>query len=217
MRTLVVAIASGCSFTVNVGANDAPVPADAEPTDGARDVPTTIDATPAAFAMTGQRWLLPCTSLVSDSYACSCGGPQIQSVQLTGSASEHWMVTVRIRGAMEAIGYTGGAANSDGWVVGGAPSDTVNNYYEMAVTSPPQNYFLNNGVPAAHSYSYDYTASFPVDGDATIVFEANGQDGLQWANDDADQQPITFSGVTTNPQPYDGQFAQLDVLSVEPR
>jgi hypothetical protein len=63
----------------------------------------------------------------------------------------------------------------------------------------------------------DYMASFLVDGGATAAFFSSGQDTLQWGNYDSSGNPITFAGVTTNPDPYDGQFAQLDVISAVPQ
>jgi hypothetical protein len=85
----------------------------------------------------------------------------------------------------------------------------------MDVSAPAQHYYLNNGVPGCNcSRRFDYTVQFPIDGNATVTFTATGQDALQWANFDATHTPITFGGVTTTPDPYLGQFAQLDVITV---
>ena len=132
-------------------------------------------------------------------------------------SSERWLVTVHIRGAMEAMGYGGGMQVPTAWYAGGQPSDLGNNYYKLTISSPPQTFWLNPGVPTGQrSFRYDYTATLLVDGGAIATFSTSGQDGLQWANYDG-TGPITFAGVTTTPNPYDGQFAQLDVMTAIPQ
>jgi hypothetical protein len=158
------------------------------------------DAPYAPFALAGQRWLLPCLDDLG-SYNCHVPPPQIQMVTLAGAASQHFMVTARIRGAMEEITYTGGGGSA-GWYVGGGTNDGADNKYEMDVSAPAQHYYLNNGAPGCNcSRAFDYTLQFPIDGNATVVFTATGQDTLQWANYDASRVPITFAGVTTTPDP----------------
>jgi hypothetical protein len=146
-------------------------------------------------------------------------GAQDDTVVVAGTATDRWMVTARIRGVMEAITYAGGTNGSAGWNANGTPGDGADNYYELSVSAPVQHFYLNGGTPTAYeSFVYDYTASFEVDGGATITYESNGQDGLQWGNygPAPDHTPWTISGVTTTPSPYDGQFAQLDVVSAVP-
>jgi hypothetical protein len=182
------------------------------PADVAIDVPP--DAPPPPFAMAGQRWLLPCLNN-DGNYNCNCAdGPQTQTVTIAGT--QRWMVTVRVRGVMEAITYNGGTAGADGWYAGGAPGDANDNVYELDVSAPAQHYYLNRGTPTAQqSFVYDEMATFEVDGGATVTFIADGQDQLQWGNygPGPAHTPWTIAGVTTTPDPYDGQFAQLDVIS----
>lgn len=207
---LAVVLASACGF--------GPVPSSAPGTGDAGDdalvdgPPDAIDLT-APNVLAGQRWLLPCTNNLGN-HNCNCVAPQMQTATVPGDGTKHYMVTVRIRGAMEQITYTGGSGVG-GWYIGGFTADTADNIYRMDVSSPPQHYFLNNGVAGCTcSMRYDYTASFPIDGGAAVTFTATGQDTLQWGNYDSSFTPITFSGITTTPDPYDGQFAQLDVVMV---
>ena len=204
---------AACKFST---AYESAEPGDAEPIDAdAATVGSEPDAPVMPFAMAGQRWHLPCSNNLGNRN-CNCAtGPQIETVVLAGKATERWVVTVRIRGIMEAITYTGGIAGLQGWYLGGAKGDTANNYYRMVVSSPAATYWINRGTPTGQrSFVYDYMASLAVDGNATIMFESNGQDGLQWGNYDAAGAPQTIANVPTNPSPYDGQFAQLDVVSV---
>jgi len=166
--------------------------------------------------MAGARWLLPCTTGDLGDFNCNCAGsPIVQQVTLTGRSSDHWMVAIHVRGVMEALAYGNGAATATGWYIGGDTNgDNADNLYELAISSPAAHYYLNNGTPTAQqSFAYDETENIVVDGDATITFTANGQDGLQWGNDDPTHRPFVISGITSPAQPYDGQFAVLDVLS----
>jgi len=211
-----VLFSAACGFREGHAPGDgAPVVADVR-ADAAIDVP--VDAQAAPFAMSGQHWHLPCTSADLGNYNCYCAtGPQDETVTIGGTSSQRWAVTVHIRGVMEAIGYSGGAAGNSGWYVGGVPGDGADNYYELSVSLPAQHYYLNRGTPTGQqSFLYDYMATFEVDGTATITYEANGQDGLQWGNYDPSHTPWTIAGVTTTPSPYVGQFAQLDVMSAVP-
>ena len=207
-------LAAACAFREGRAPSDS---ARADATfDATFDAP--LDAPAAPFAMSGQHWHLPCTTGNLGNYNCNCAsGPQDEAVVIAGSG--RWSVTVRIRGVMEAIGYSGGTAGTSGWYVGGVPGDGADNYYKLTVSlpAPAQHYYINRGTPTGQqSFLYDFMATFEVDGGATITYEANGQDGLQWGNYGPSHMPWTITGVTTTPSPYDGQFAQLDVLSATP-
>ena len=171
-------------------------------------------AVPAPFVMAGQKWHLPCSNNLGNRN-CNCAtGPQIETVMLAGNANERWTVVVRIRGIMEAMTYSGGIAGPQGWYVNGTKGDTANNYYRLVVSSPAATYWINRGTPTGQrSFVYDYMANLTVDGNAVITYESNGQDGIQWGNYDATGAAQTIANVPTNPSPYDGQFAQLDVVS----
>ena len=206
---LALVLACACGF------RPAPSPVSSDAShDVAIDTPVDADAS-APGVLAGQRWLLPCTSGNLGNHNCSCAAPQTQMVTVPGDGSQHYTVTIRIRGAMEQITYANGNGGA-GWYVGGSTSDTGDNIYSMHVSSPAQTYYLNNGTPGCTcSTRYDYMATFPLDGGATVTVLATGQDTLQWGNYDSTFTPITFAGVTTTPSPYDGQFAQLDVVAVE--
>ncbi len=200
---------AGCSFTPGLLVRDA------TPTE---DVAPAIDAAPdaplaAPFALTGAWWLLPCQNDLGNNN-CNCPPPTTTTVTLGGMASTRWTVTVRIRGVMEAIGYNGGSAGTGGWYEGGNANDASNNIYRLDVSSPARRFWINRGTPTGmRSFLYDYEESFQIDGGATVTFYASGQDTLQWGNYDANDQPLTIAGLTEIMQPYDGQFAHLEVVS----
>jgi hypothetical protein len=209
---VLVLATSGCAFHARAagGGGDAAVDAAADPAaDAEADA-----APPAPTAMNGQHWLIPCL-VDKGNQNCTCSTmPGMETVTIPGT--QHWNVTVRIRGVMEGFTYQQGMPTvGSGWYVGGnGTNDGGDNIYELTISSPPQHYFLNQG-PTGHNYSvaYDYMANVMVDGGATVTFYSSGQDGLQWANYDQNSQHIQFAGVTTVPDPYNGQFAQLDVIN----
>lgn len=188
------------------------------PTDDSDDSDDSPMTEPAPFVMSGARWLLPCTPGTNgdpNPTACRCSNAVNQTINITGTG--RWLVTVRVRGVMERMRYTGGVAMGS-WYVGGGPSDTGNNVYELRTTSPDQRYFLNhNGNPAQnHSWTFDYMATFEVDGGATVTFRASGQDGIQWEGVDSSDNSISIQEIEDPPQPFNGQFAVLEVTAAEP-
>ncbi|HUS29080.1 MAG TPA: hypothetical protein VMZ53_11235 [Kofleriaceae bacterium] len=167
------------------------------------------------FMLTGANWLLPCvTNGMPYQTACTCsGGIVTQAKSVGGMAGERWHVTVRIRGVMEQMTYSGGTpTGSTGWYTGGTYGGG-NNYYGFTVSAPASTYFLNNG-PAAqtNSWPFDYQVTFDVYAGADVTFYAAGQDGVMWEGVTAGDQPISVAGVTDPAQPYNGQWARMDVI-----
>lgn len=186
-------------------------PSDGVSLDGAAPTPDAAP-TPAPFALTGHRWQLACLDNLGN-FNCHCPVPQTTMVTLTGD-STRWNVTVRIRGIMEAITYNGGSAGTSGWYVGGNPGDGANNVYRLTVSSPSQTYWINRGTPTGQrSFLYDYQETLQIDGNATVTFFASGQDTLQWGNYDGNGTAMTINGLAGITQPYDGQFAHIEVVS----
>jgi hypothetical protein len=223
MRWVVLVVVAGCSY------QPSRVAGDDSPDGGEGDATATGDAAvdsatpPAApFALSGSHWFLPCTAGTNgnpNSHACLCGTDS-RSRTVGGQAGESWRVTVRIRGVMERMGYTGGVASgtaANGWYVGGNPGDGGNNFYKLTVSDPAAHYFINSGSTAQNnSWPFDYEATFDVAAGATLTFDSNGQDTIQWEGVDTNDVPISIPGIINPPQPYNGQFAQLDVLAAEP-
>ena len=204
---VVLSLIAGCSFRLPPEAQitgDAPPPADAAPPGS--------DAPP--FALTGARWVLPCTGATGDPSLCDCSGsPQSQMVQIGGAPLEHWHVTARIRGVMERMTYAGGM-DDGAWYKGGNPADTHWNFYRLAISKPPQVYFLNPGTALVHySDAFDFTQTFDVDAGATVTFAVDGQDSFQWRGIDQNGAVLSIAGVIDPPQPFDGQYARIDVTA----
>jgi hypothetical protein len=206
---VVAAIVGGCGFRLPPGTGSDPA------TDGPA---ATTDAPPPdntpPFALTGARWLLPCTGGTGDPALCDCTGSALsQNLQIGGTPGEHWHVTARIRGVMEVMTYRNGAVDGT-WYAGGAPNDNNWNVYRLTISAPSQVYFLNPGTALVHySEAFDYTQTFDVDAGATVTFVLDGQDSFQWRGIDQNGAVISIAGVTDPPQPFDGQYARIDVTA----
>lgn len=198
---------------VNVGGASATLP------DGYTVIDDTPPPPPAPFALSGVDWLLPCLqNATPNMYACTCAsGVLTTSRTIGGNPGERWHVTVRIRGVLEYMTYSGGSGGPVGWYVGGTPGGG-NNWYMLQVSSPAARYYINHSANAAQNNSWllDYTATFDVDAGATLTFSSSGSDSIQWEGVNAMDQPISVPGITDPAQPYNGQFAQLDVVMAEP-
>jgi len=213
-----------CSFAPHQqsAGDDAQVVADAArdgATDAARDAPP--DAQPAPFALSGMQWEIDCKTNLNNATppGCSCDGTSasyVRSVQLTGGASEHWLVTVRVAGAMEALNFANGTAAGNGFYVGGdTGGDGGDNFYRIDVDHPAQHYFLNDAVVNKnYSIAFDYTAQIPIDGDAKVTFTASPQDTAQWQGVLQDGTPIAFTGLTA-PGPTNGLYPQWAFVIVQ--
>jgi hypothetical protein len=133
---------------------------------------------------------------------------------VAGSPGLTYDVTVRFRGVIEEKAYGGGCKNGF-FDQGPATTNDENNIYELAISSPPQTLFINNGTSGLQNcFGIDYDETFRADAGATVTLTANSVDDLEVANIDGSGNPITIPGVTAVTQPYDGQFVEMDVVSV---
>ena len=166
------------------------------------------------FALSGPHWVMPCTAATGDPALCACPAITLsQMAQVGGTPGERWHVTARIRGVMEAMTYTGGEVDGT-WYAGGVPGNANWNFYRLTISSPAQVYFLNPGSALVHySEVYDYMQTFDVDAGALVTFDVDGQDSREWRGIDATGAVITMTGVTDPAQPFDGQFARIDVIA----
>lgn len=223
MRFAWIALLAACSFHHGEARRDAPdTAADSAP--DSVDAPP--DAPPSPFALSGMRWMIPCTAAgPAGNTSCTCAQTSSSystTVVLAGSATEHWQVSVHIAGVMEGLQFANGTPDaSSQWYIGGnTGGDNGDNFYEIIVSSPSQHYYLNN-APSGNNYSVpmDYTAAFPIDGDATVMFVASPQDMYEWQGVNASDQQLTIAGYTA-PPPTNGrypQWAYLTVVSAAPR
>jgi len=113
--------------------------------------------------------------------------------------------------------------------VGGTPS-TAGSYdvYSLGVWSPQQVYYLNaiNQVEAHASYPVDYTFTVPIQAGAQVRLRSNDPNCSMIKNCDINSKeglggtgicnPISIPGLFSPPQPFNGEFIVLNVVSSTP-
>ncbi len=165
------------------------------------------------------RWEMPC-QYPHSGQTCLCINPPDQTTTVPGDEDTNYTVTVRIRGLVELKRYTGGSVVSTNLNKDGAPeniTDEAWNEYSLLIgedpDSPDDTYWLNRNPNAADSASYtiDYTFSFTVAGGTKLTLRADAVESFQAANID----DKTVEDVAPYPEPYDGQFLQMDIISIE--
>ena len=185
----------------------------------APDVPAFADAADdaalaAVASLAGLRWELPCESVVNAS-VCTTPMERTVSARLAGVPGALYAATLRFRGVVETRPYDGGSNDGRYWQVGGAPLNDTINVYGLTVSSPPQQFFLNRVVADAFAcFALDYEEAVTLEAGAAVTLTARSMDGREVRNVDVAGNPIVVPGVAPSPRPYDGQFIQLDVVSV---
>jgi hypothetical protein len=198
------------------GAKDAGDATDAHP----GDAPTACDGEATCLAVAGSlsglQWKLPCTAAPSGP-ACATVASTMQTTILGGANGTTYDVTLRFRGVVEQKTYTGGCAPGGGmWLSGGAESGDTFNVYRLSISSPPQTYFLNAGASSInHVFALDFQQTMRIDANARVTLYADAKDQQEIINVGTDgTTPVTVTG-TTVAQPYNGQFIQMDVVSLQ--
>ncbi len=173
------------------------------------------DATCAAVAgsLSGLLWQLPCSD--TGNPACATTPTTTVSAMMNGSTGTTYDVTLQFRGVVEQKTYTGGCSDGSTWLVGGADDGDTFNVYELDVSSPPQHLFLNRGASSInHCWVLNFQQTIRIDAGATVTLTAKSVDSMEIINVGTDgTTPLTVPGVSVQ-QPYNGQFIQMDVLSV---
>jgi hypothetical protein len=190
--------------------------------------------TDVAGVLSGLRWNLPCTVPTSSAICTSKpdGGTEVVvEATLGGAAGARYAVELRLRGVAEQRTYLGsdaggaqgaepeGGADPGFFVIGGPPAGAGDsaNIYELDISDPPQTYYLNSGKSSAPGvYLLDYLAHLPMNAGAKVTLKGDTVDGLEYSNHGADGGPVIPPGVPPAPAAYDGQFVQMDVVSVTP-
>jgi len=174
---------------------------------------------PPAASLNGLIWYLPC--LAPHSYStCSCSNtPVVVNATMNGTPGQLYDVAFLFRGVAEINAYAGGS-RSGMFYTGGSPSG-ANNQYRLEVSDPAGTYWLNAADVQIDGYCFlvNYSATIQIRTGASVTLTADATDTGQYFNQDVTLTPITVPdtypdhpiGVT---QPFDGQFIQMDVISI---
>ncbi|HEX8790973.1 MAG TPA: hypothetical protein VF765_08465 [Polyangiaceae bacterium] len=225
------AVDAGATFDVSVDTALVDTGVDAGLVCEGGSIPSMGQCMNVAGSLAGLRWELPCT-MAGGTFCPTIvdgGDVQVVSATLGGAPGQTYAVTLRFRGVVEMKTYLDGdagepqnvgargLANAQFFVSGGVPSGNDSyNVYELQVSDPPGVYFMNSGVSnVANTWWLDYTATIAMKMGATVTMTADAIDKSQVSNlNGVDGGPVIVPGVPPFPQAYDGQFIQMDVVSV---
>src|SRR6186713_209872 len=129
-----------------------------------------------------------------------------------GEPGKRYQVTLRFRGVVEPMMYKDGKQVGEYFYIGGEKNNATYNVYQISVSSPPSHYFLNRQDKVGHQiFTIDYTQTIEIDGGATVTFHGDGQNGRLITN----FKKLVVPDVPPAPQPYNGQFVQVNVVEVK--
>lgn len=126
-----------------------------------------------------------------------------------GVKGKRYKVNLRFRGVVEPMMYKGGKMDGDYFYIGGEPNNNTYNIYKLTVSSPAGHYFLNRQDKVGHKiFTIDYTKTIEIDGDATVTFHGDGQNGRLISN----FLKLVVPDVAPAPKAFNGQFVQVNVI-----
>jgi hypothetical protein len=175
---------------------------------------------------------LKCGADLGDGKSCRLAKDQERiekKVVFGGDPATTYAVKLHVRALVEPRGYTGGMLQdmSNVWFyVGGMPGgpgdDNRYGVYQIAVSDPKQDYFLNrdhsmllkNAQLNHNLWKLDYVVTLEVKGGATVSLINADAPGSGMIRNHEKHQLI---GVPADlQQPWDGQFFYLEVEAVTP-
>lgn len=128
-----------------------------------------------------------------------------------GEVGKRYKVTLRVRGVVEPMMYKDGKQEGEYFYIGGAPNNATYNIYQLTVSSPESHFFFNRQDKVGHRiFTIDYTATIEIAGGATLTLHGDGQNGRMITN----FAKLVVPDVAPAPQPFNGQFIQLNVMDV---
>lgn len=176
-----------------------------------------LTCTSIAASLDGLRWQLPCVKPEPSApdYVCITTPDVTVSATLSGAPTTRYDIRLRLRGVIETKLYLGGPSDGGFWSVGGTPTNDAWNIYRLSLTNPPQTHYLNHGPSGLYQcVGIDYAITVRAFGGAKVTLFASAVDSNLSQIRNNVMNPIVVAGVPPAPNAYDGQFIQMDVLSV---
>ena len=196
-------------------------------TAGQAQRPTAADAKKIGSSISGFRYEFPCKGAMPDNPkpGADCdsgivtGDPKktdnfTKERKFDGLAGKHYDVTLRFRGVVEPMMYRNGKKDGDLFYIGGEPNNDTYNIYKLTISSPPSFYYLNRQDSVGHRiFTIDYQKTIPIDGDATVTFHGDGQNGRLIIKKTSWKLvvPDIAAGAA---MPFNGQFVQVNIVDV---
>jgi len=197
--------------------DDADPTVDAAAADAARVDAGGPDAGGVAAAIDGLRWEIPCMARTQPELCRTQTAPITVSALLSGAPGASYDIALRFRGVVEPKTYTGGTRDGS-WQMGGTPAGDTANIYRLQVSDPAQTYYVNAGMTRPSNMLFcealDFMKTVRARAGAMVTLTAEPLDALQIVNRDQSGTPIVVPGIRPAPAAFDGQFVQMDVVSV---
>ncbi len=136
---------------------------------------------------------------------------------MDGDPDTLYDVTFRVRGIAEPNTYTGGTLEGERFYTGGTTTTAGYTSYMLTVAEPAQHYFFNYSPTTGHfNFLLDYEVTIRIRGGSEVTFDVNGDGSVPDGHGVSNDGQTIVPDVPPAPDWYDGQFVQLDVVSVEP-
>src|SRR5262245_16312533 len=177
-----------------------------------------------AASITGLRLDVPCGDHFNDDTECHWDRALLisdtrwkmkQEIVRTfgGKPGVIYQVTLHVRGVVEPKNFTGGTVQFEHFQAGGEPVKNDYNFYSIAVSDPAATYTVNRNAEKVGHYTFpiDYHVTIPIRGGATVTMGAYDSNDVAIAN----HQHHVIAGLSPAPQPFDGQFFEVDVERVQ--
>jgi len=182
------------------------------------------DLKKVAAALDGYRYEFPCKDPMPENPKPGADGVSARATddpatndrftdvkKFGGEPGKRYKVTLRVRGVVEPMMYKDGQQVGDYFYIGGAPNNATYNIYQLTVSAPESHYFFNRQDKVGHQiFTIDYTQTIVIEGGATLTLQGNGQNGRMITN----FAKLVVPEVPPAPQPFNGQFIQLNVIDV---
>ncbi|HWB73874.1 MAG TPA: hypothetical protein VG755_02940 [Nannocystaceae bacterium] len=226
---------SSSSTTTDASSVTTDDPADSSSDDGGSSSSGGDDPLSFAGEMNGYRWELPCADpSLRDTCAWdpalldgALDDPQYTLHRQTlvvfgGDPNVVYDVTIQIRGVVEPKNFDGGEVQAEHFQIGGTPTIDDYNIYAIDVGDPQQRYTINrHETPHNHFlFVMDYTVTIPIRGGTGVGLEMIDPNDQAIANPggaSGQSDPFVVPDIPPAPDPFYGQFAQLDVIAVVAR
>ncbi len=129
---------------------------------------------------------------------CSCEGA-VSSSAVFKAPRGSYNVVFTIAGTMELKAYTGGSNDGAYYQIGGAPTATTTNRYEIIVSSPAAIFYVNRTGAAEPSPPFSntvvsYSKTIQIDAGATVTLTADSSNGFM--NKEGQFFSITITSMT---------------------
>ncbi len=173
-------------------------------------------------AVLNYRWEAPCKGANNNNELCGSDRTLPDHVVVVGGDPQTtYKITLHFRGLTEAHTFTPQVPDSPAphMIKGsvGTPNVDAHTKFWLEVAQPTEKYYANafssiEGEFDHRLFALDYMADITVQGGATVAFKYTDDNTEQSRNFNNTVVP----GVPPDPNPFDGQFLQVDVVSVAP-